>query len=217
MDKTGEELENYLNIVTTKLTNERPINFKLLSVFLWEKIKFIFNYEDSIDHVYSSNEECIHLLKDGYGYLFLGYIRNSNNHEELSIINGKELIMESLKKINRFNELCKEYSVESYRSIIVSNFKFSSYSSNDFFKLPNTTSYFYLFELNGNSGYTLDLNQDEDILDRIEKDIFMKTIIRQNSKLNRLGGDSNWYCELCGGNNEIGCQYFDPTECPKFT
>jgi hypothetical protein len=217
MDKSGEELENYLNFVTTKLINERPINFRLLNVFLWEKVKFIFNYEDSIEHIYSNNEECIHLLKDEYGYLFFGYIQNSNNYEEISNFNGNELIIESLKKNKRFNELCKDYSVESYRSIIVSNFKLSSYPTSDFFKLSNTTSYFYLFEPNENSGYTLDLNQDEDILERIEKEILIKIMIKENSKLNGLSGSPIWYCEICSGNNEIGCQYFDPTECPKFT
>jgi hypothetical protein len=144
------------------------------------------NYEDSIEHIYSNNEECIHLLKDEYGYLFFGYIQNSNNYEEISNFNGNELIIESLKKNKRFNELCKDYSFESYRSIIVSNFKLSSYPTSDFFKLSNTTSYFYLFEPNENSGYTLDLNQDEDILERIEKEILIKIMIKENSKLNGL-------------------------------
>lgn len=36
----------------------------------------------------------------------------------------------------------------------------------------------------------------------------------------REGSDSSlnyWNCNICGGNSSAGCQYFDPTECPKHT
>ncbi len=28
-------------------------------------------------------------------------------------------------------------------------------------------------------------------------------------------GDSWWGCDICGGNSDSGCNYFDPTECPR--
>lgn len=27
--------------------------------------------------------------------------------------------------------------------------------------------------------------------------------------------DNFWSCDICDGNSETGCQYFDPTECPR--
>jgi hypothetical protein len=27
--------------------------------------------------------------------------------------------------------------------------------------------------------------------------------------------DRTWTCDICGGDNESGCLYFDPTECPR--
>jgi len=27
--------------------------------------------------------------------------------------------------------------------------------------------------------------------------------------------DNYWTCDICGGNSETGCLYFDPTECPR--
>jgi hypothetical protein len=29
--------------------------------------------------------------------------------------------------------------------------------------------------------------------------------------------DGNWSCDVCDGNSETGCLYFDPTECPRHT
>ena len=29
--------------------------------------------------------------------------------------------------------------------------------------------------------------------------------------------DNYWSCDICDGNSETGCLYFDPTECPKHT
>jgi hypothetical protein len=28
--------------------------------------------------------------------------------------------------------------------------------------------------------------------------------------------DKYWSCDLCDGDSNIGCRWFDPTECPKF-
>lgn len=30
-------------------------------------------------------------------------------------------------------------------------------------------------------------------------------------------GEDYWSCEICGGDQNTGCLYFDPTECPKRT
>ncbi len=32
-----------------------------------------------------------------------------------------------------------------------------------------------------------------------------------------IARDEEWNCDICNGNNETGCLYFDPTECPKLT
>lgn len=29
--------------------------------------------------------------------------------------------------------------------------------------------------------------------------------------------DNFWSCNICDGNSDTGCQYFDPTECPRHT
>lgn len=26
---------------------------------------------------------------------------------------------------------------------------------------------------------------------------------------------NRWSCDICGGDDETGCQYFDPSECPR--
>ena len=54
------------------------------------------------------------------------------------------------------------------------------------------------------------------------KEGIVKKVNLENSRDFSSGGsyssfDNLWSCDICDGNSETGCLYFDPTECPRHT
>ncbi|MDQ2863775.1 MAG: hypothetical protein M3R50_09055, partial [Bacteroidota bacterium] len=47
-----------------------------------------------------------------------------------------------------------------------------------------------------------------------EADAFLDYAFARSKKMGL--NESCWTCDICDGDNETGCQYFDPSECPKF-
>jgi len=51
-----------------------------------------------------------------------------------------------------------------------------------------------------------------------EEGIIPKDILQSHRTKISISGssfDNYWSCDICGGNSETGCLYFDPTECPR--
>jgi hypothetical protein len=74
------------------------------------------------------------------------------------------------------------------------------------FYLANPTR-FYDWEL-----FKEEIRRKEGITSSINK------TSRPKTSPNFSGGssfDNYWSCDICDGNSETGCQYFDPTECPR--
>jgi hypothetical protein len=62
------------------------------------------------------------------------------------------------------------------------------------------------------------LSRDIDLLEIYKNDLDeaeRKTRTRPSS--NSFSIQNFWRCDICDGDQDTGCMYFDPTECPKFT
>lgn len=212
--KSREEHENYIDSILNQQKNTLPD--KLLHVFLWQKIKFIFQYDESVIEQYIDNHDNIIILKDEYGIMIIGYLQIDKKWDSKSS-HDSDIIINTLNDfILDIGNLAKEKEILKYRFIIVSTYKLSDFQSTIFSKLSKDVSYFYLAEIDSNNNLVLDLNRDEEIIELIDLDInidgFINYMKKNIEKLNE-----NWHCEICDGNNYTGCQFYDPTECPKFS
>jgi hypothetical protein len=212
--KNREEHENYVNSILNKQKNTLPD--KLLHVFLWQKIKFIFQYDETVVEQFVDNDDSIIILKDDNGIMIIGYLQIDKKWDSKSSYDSN-LIITTLKDfIFDITNLAREKEILAYRFIIVSTYKLSKYQSTFFSQLSKDVSYFYLADIDANNNLLLDLNRDEEIIELIESDVNLDRFINY-MKINSEESIKNWQCEICGGNNFTGCQFYDPTECPKFS
>jgi hypothetical protein len=211
--RNREEHENYINSILNQQKDTLPD--KLLHLFLWQKIKLIFQYDDSVIEKYVDNEDNIIILKDENGIMIIGYLQIDKKWNLQSSHDSNIIINSLIDFISDIGKLALEKEISSYRFIIVTTFKLSNFQSSIFSKLAKDVSYFYLAEFDANNKLHLDLNKDEEIIELIDSDINVDDFFNYMNKKNEKS-DGNWQCDICDGNNLIGCQYFDPTECPKF-
>jgi hypothetical protein len=189
---------------------------KLLHVFLWEKIKIIFKYDDSVNELYVDNDDNVIFLEDENGIMLIGYLQIDKRWDTKSKHDSGIIINTLLDFINDISKLAKEKQISSYRFIMISTFRLSSFENGVFSRLPKDISYFYIAEIDENKKLHFDLNRDEKILERIDSDVWVDGFFEYTSKMHKKP-HGTWHCDICDGNDNTGCQYFDPTECPKFS
>ncbi|WP_264511633.1 hypothetical protein [Flavobacterium sp. N1719] len=212
--KNRTEHENYVNSILNQQKN--TMSDKLLHLFLWEKIKLIFKYDDSVREEYLDNDDNIIILNDENGIMIIGYLQIDKKWNFNSSHDSNTIINALIDFISDIRKLAVEKEITSFRFIIITTFKLSNFKSNIFSKLSKDVSYFYLAETDENNNLLLDLNRDEELIELINEDFnikgFFDFMLNKNKK-----HDADWNCEICDGNNYTGCQFFDPTECPRFS
>jgi hypothetical protein len=209
--KNKQEQDNYISSILS--SQGSTMDEKMLQLFLWEKIKILFNYDETVKEKFLDNDDNIVILEDTNGVMVIGYLHIGKQYDKNSK-HDSNLIINSLGDFIRdINKLAISMKIKSFRFIILTTYRLSEYNSDIFSSLQNDISYFYLAEIGSDQKLHFDLNRDEKIIDLIANDILIDDLF---SELTNENNFKIWNCDICGGNQDSGCQFFDPSECPKF-
>ena len=99
--------------------------------------------------------------------------------------------------------------------MIVTTYKLSNNDQLDFSILPDDAGYFYMTELQEVENKKYEMKLDQQLIDFKSGDKMLNYFFEKSKQM--TSEPSFWDCEICGGDNNSGCLYFDPTECPKFS
>ena len=211
--KNKEEHDNYISSILS--SQGSTMDEKMLQMFLWEKIKIIFNYDETVKEIFLDNDDNITILEDENGIMIIGYLHTGKEYDKKSL-HDSNLIINCLNDfINDINKLAIDMEIKSFRFIIITTYKISDYVSDVFSKLPENAAYFFLAEIDSNNKLQFNLNRDEQIIELINSDIIIDKIFKNLDGKNNA--KNKWDCDICDGNQDTGCQFFDPSECPKFS
>jgi hypothetical protein len=186
----------------------------ILKGVLWNKIKNDW-WEPGYDGQLFKDEEKNTLAVNIEGSIaLLGYFHfyhdiNKQPNFQNSILN------DIADFVSRLKEKTTENDWESVKVIIVTPYKLSNYERMDFSILPKDVSYFYMAESAEADKKTYEMRLDQEIIDFHAGDDMLNYFFEQGK--NASSKPEFWNCQICGGNNNTDCLYFDPTECPKFT
>ncbi|AMQ57078.1 hypothetical protein [Algoriphagus sanaruensis] len=196
-------------------SNKDTKSDSFLHRFFWEKIKYTFISDESTVK-YTDNEDNILIFEDELGLIIIGFLGIDRKFDRTNIDISNSIITSLLEFDKDIRKLAIDKGIDNYRLIYFTTYKLSDFKSNIFSKLPIDVSYFYLANFNENKELILAFENDLELIDiinyELEANQFLEYAIKRNRNINQK---EEWYCELCGGNNFSGCQYFDPTECPN--
>lgn len=214
--RTPEGLNKYLNEEVKTLSVKLP-DF-MLQMFLWQKVKNDFLITDEkVENLFEDNNKHLLVIKtdEVATKLMIGYLHiqddihiSSSNYSTVISNKAKELVNElsSLTIKNKWND---------NQIFIISTFRLSSYDKIELEQFPNNAKYLYLTDLADQKDRYYEIALDKKTNEFMEGDIMLNYLLERGKKMNSL--PEYWSCQICGGNNDTGCLYFDPTECPKFT
>ena len=214
--RTPQGLNQYLNQEIRTLAVKIPDY--MMQIFLWQKVKFDFLANDEIaKKLFEDNDK--HLLaietNEVTTKLLIGYLHipddlhiTSANYS-IAISNKAKELVKALTKISIDN------GWDDSQIFIISTFRLSSYNKIDLSQFPNMAKYFFLTDSPNQKDRFYELKIDKNTNEFMEGDILLNNILKLGKMKSSM--PEYWSCNICGGTNETGCLYFDPTECPKFT
>jgi len=118
------------------------------------------------------------------------------------------------KFVNRIKQVAESKKIYLNEIRVLTSERLSNIDKFQLDLLPNFVNYFYIS--NSNTG----MNENIGIIEDLEfgrnkwANDFLDYILKQNK--NPREQTFYWNCNICGGNYNTGCLYFDPSECPKF-
>jgi hypothetical protein len=214
--RTPQGLNQYLNQEIRTLAVKVPDY--LMQIFLWQKVKFDFLANDEIaKKLFEDNDK--HLLaietNEVTTKLMIGYLHISDDIHINSTNDSKVISDKAIEHVKGLTKISIDNKWDDSQIFIISTFRLSSYNKIDLSQFPNNAKYFYLTDSPDQKDKFYELKIDKDTNDFMEGDILLKNLLKIGKTKNSRA--EYWSCDICGGTNETGCLYFDPTECPKFT
>lgn len=212
--RTPEGLNKYLNEIIKTLPVKIPD--RMLQMFLWQKIKFDFLFDDDLkENKFEDNEKQLFVIKtEGSSInLMIGYLHipddlHINNPNYSTIISKK-----ANQIANDLTRLSFEHQWNNNQIFIISTFRLSSYKKIDLTNFPNSAKYFYLTDNADQNEKYYELGKDDKTNEFMEGDEMLKELLKRGKRTDSFS--NYWSCHICDGNNDTGCLYFDPTECPR--
>jgi hypothetical protein len=119
---------------------------------------------------------------------------------------------------DRFADLGWNDSKRIFEIRFILNFSLGELVNSGFVQIPKDIKYFLITECTVTHKITM-----------TPQDLILESIKSNNLTYNRMfnsnnprknidnGNDQYWSCNICDGDSETGCLFFDPSECPKFT
>ncbi|WP_075352533.1 hypothetical protein [Algoriphagus marinus] len=214
--RTPEGLNQYLNKEIRTLPIKLP-DF-MLQIFLWQKVKFDFTYNEEIaERLFEDKDKNILAIKttEATTILLIGYLHIPDDLH-IKTPSYSKIISDKAKELaTELSKVAIKNNWKDSQIFIISTFRLSSYKKNDLSQFPNKAKYFYLVNSADDRDKFYNLAKDTETNEFMESDILLKSLLKRREMNNTK--PEFWNCEICGGNNEKGCLYFDPTECPKFS
>lgn len=189
---------------------------RMLKANLWSHLKEEFFYDDTVESMFTDDSVPVIIFKIDGNTMVVGYLHLNTTLYSNSIDDNNEIF----KGLIQFNEeirtLCSKKGVSDYKLSIVTTFKLSDNLESDYSDLPTDIGYWYLTKkINEQEKTQYGLTLDTDIIGMINGELLADFLIERSK--NRMCDNTFWSCDICGGNQNTGCLYNDPTECPRFT
>lgn len=206
--------ENNLDKIVKNIMLEKKIQ-----VSLWEHLKSEFLYDDTVETLFLDDSDNIIVINCEYSIIIISYLHIGENYDKNSDYDNHNIIKSLIDFYNDLISLNIEKGFNCSKFIIVTTFKLSDYVKMNFSTLPKNLNYYYLTANNDDKKRNYELRIDNDILDLINGDIISDEIFNyvKLGHMKDIKNEDLWNCDICDGNQNTGCLYFDPTECPKFT
>jgi hypothetical protein len=185
-----------------------------LQVILWQKIKKDWLEPGYDGQLYIDDKDNILAVNIDGSIALLGYLHIYHDlHKQPNFQNT--ILKSAAEFVSDLKNIAVQHDWKKGKVIIVTTYKLSNYDGMDFTILPDDVSYFYMTEFPEAEKKKYEMALDQEIIDFKAGDSMLKYFLDRGKKMNSL--PEYWSCQICGGSNDTGCLYFDPTECPKFT
>lgn len=185
-----------------------------LQVIIWQRIKKDW-WEPGYDgQLYLDDQDNVLAVNIDGKVALLGYLHvYHDTHRKAGF---QKLILDSISEFeNDIRNIAIKNNWTDSKIIIVTTYKLSNYDGMDFSKLSDDVNYFFMTASPDAENKSYNMELDQGIIDFKTGDAMLNYFFEQGKKM--TSQPSFWSCQICGGNNDTGCLYFDPTECPKFS
>jgi len=201
--------------------NERTKDFAkmladtILQGILWERLKKDWWEPFHEEKLYIDENENILAIKTEGSVMVLGYLHLACDlHIQPDFQNT--ILQGIIDFVASLDQIINDKGWKDHKIIVVTTYKLSDLNKFDYSILPDHVSYFFMTESQDSPKKKYNMRLDKKIHENNSGYIMLKYLLDNSEKMLNDRPES-WSCDICGGSNNTGCLYFDPTECPKFT